>query len=74
MLASLNYEDIYKMPGDVSFLIDEMLRRSADKNSPFYRKIDQSRIGAAGTSLGANCHSHDPLSNLASVILASHLQ
>jgi predicted dienelactone hydrolase len=53
-VASLNYEDIYKMPGDVSFLIDEMLRRSADKNSPFYRKIDQSRIGAAGTSLGAN--------------------
>ena len=53
-VGNLNYEDIYKLPGDVSFLIDEMLRRDNDENSPFYGKIDQSRIGAAGTSLGAN--------------------
>jgi predicted dienelactone hydrolase len=49
----LNYADIVNIPGDVSFLIDEMLRRSADPSSPFYAKIDPTCIAAAGTSLGA---------------------
>ncbi len=49
----LNYADIVNIPGDVSFLIDEILKRSSDPSSPFYAKIDQARIGAAGTSLGA---------------------
>jgi predicted dienelactone hydrolase len=49
----LNFEDIVNIPGDVSFLIDEILKRSSDPSSPFYAKIDKACIGAAGTSLGA---------------------
>ena len=49
----LNFEDIVNIPGDVSFLIDEILKRSSDPSSPFYAKIDRACIGAAGTSLGA---------------------
>ncbi len=49
----LNYTDIVNIPGDVSFLIDEILKRSSDPSSPFYAKIDQTCIAAAGTSLGA---------------------
>ena len=51
--GSLNFGDIVNLPGDVSFLIDEILKRNADPSSPFYTKIDAARIGAAGTSLGA---------------------
>jgi predicted dienelactone hydrolase len=51
--ANLNYGDIVNIPGDVSFLIDEILKRNADPSSPFYAKIDETCIGAAGTSLGA---------------------
>jgi len=51
--GSLNYGDIVNLPGDVSFLIDEILKRSSDPSSPFYAKIDAACIGAAGTSLGA---------------------
>ena len=51
--GSLNFGDIVNLPGDVSFLIDEILKRNADPSSPFYAKIDAACIGAAGTSLGA---------------------
>ena len=50
---NLNFADIVNLPGDVSFLIDEILKRSSDPASPFYAKIDPACIGAAGTSLGA---------------------
>jgi predicted dienelactone hydrolase len=51
--GNLNFDDIGNIPGDVSFLIDEMLKRTADPSSPFFKKINESCIGAAGTSLGA---------------------
>ena len=51
--GNLNFEDIVNIPGDISFLIDEILKRSSDPASPFYAKIDPACIGAAGTSLGA---------------------
>jgi predicted dienelactone hydrolase len=51
--VNLNYGDIVNLPGDVSFLIDEILKRNSDPSSPFYAKIDEACIGAAGTSLGA---------------------
>jgi predicted dienelactone hydrolase len=51
--VNLNYGDIVNLPGDVSFLIDEIIKRNADPSSPFYAKIDEAYIGAAGTSLGA---------------------
>jgi predicted dienelactone hydrolase len=37
---------------DVSFLIDEMIRRSQDPNDPFYERIDEARIGVVGHSFG----------------------
>ena len=51
--GNLNYGDIVNIPGDVSFLIDEILKRNSDPSSPFYKKINEAYIGAAGTSLGA---------------------
>ncbi len=45
--------DVVNQPADVSFVITEMLRRSADASGPYRSLVDGSRIGAAGHSLGA---------------------
>ncbi len=39
-------------PGDVTFVIDEMLRRSADPASPFYFRIRPTGVGVVGHSFG----------------------
>ncbi len=44
--------DVVNQPGDVSFLINEMLALSADPANAFHGAIDPERIGATGLSLG----------------------
>jgi dienelactone hydrolase len=44
--------DYVNQPGDVSFVIDEVLRRSQRPESRLYRRIDTHHIGLAGHSLG----------------------
>jgi predicted dienelactone hydrolase len=51
--GGLSLLDYVNQPGDVSFVIDEMLRLNDDRNSPLYHNIDTHRIGVAGHSLGA---------------------
>lgn len=45
--------DLPQQPGDVSFLIDEVLARSHVPGDPFEGKVDNERIGIGGLSLGA---------------------
>jgi dienelactone hydrolase len=45
--------DYRNQPGDVSFVIDEMLRLAGDPSSPYDERIDPTRIGVGGLSLGA---------------------
>ena len=47
-----NLEDVVNQPGDVSFLIDQILAEGADPESPFAGRIDEARIATAGLSLG----------------------
>ena len=44
--------DIVNQPGDVSFLIDTMLKRNADPADALFATIDPKKIAVAGTSLG----------------------
>lgn len=44
--------DLLNQPGDVSFVIDEMLGASAAATGPLAGRIDPDRVGAAGLSLG----------------------
>jgi len=44
--------DIVNQPGDVSFLIDTMLKRNADPVDELFATIDPKKIALAGTSLG----------------------
>ena len=44
--------DIVNQPGDVSFLIDTMLKRNADPVDVLFATIDPKKIAVAGTSLG----------------------
>jgi pimeloyl-ACP methyl ester carboxylesterase len=44
--------DITNQPGDVSFLIDQMLARSKQPENLLYGRIDADRIAAVGLSLG----------------------
>lgn len=44
--------DVVNQPADVSFLIDSMLALNNDPQHPLHGKIDTSRIGATGISLG----------------------
>jgi predicted dienelactone hydrolase len=48
-----NLGDYLNQPGDVSFVIDEMLRLHRDPASPLYGLLRPHRIGVAGHSLGA---------------------
>jgi dienelactone hydrolase len=44
--------DYVNQPADVSFVIDQMLARSNEKNNPLARRVDSRHIGVAGLSLG----------------------
>jgi predicted dienelactone hydrolase len=44
--------DIPNQPGDLSFVVDEVLGLSADENDPLHGAVDPNRIGAAGHSAG----------------------
>ena len=46
------FADLGSQPGDISFVIDELLARSADETDPLYGTVDPARIGVAGLSLG----------------------
>ncbi len=46
--------DYVNQPGDMSFVISEMLRLNGDPASPLRGAIDPSRVGAAGHSLGGS--------------------
>jgi len=45
-------QDLPKLPGDMTFVIDEVLRLNADDRSPFRGAVDPARIGVAGHSMG----------------------
>ena len=47
-----NVDDVVNQPGDVSFLIDQLLALDADAGSNFSGTIDSDRIAVAGLSLG----------------------
>lgn len=44
--------DVVNQPGDVSFLIDTMLKRNADKTDALFNTIDAKKIAVDGVSLG----------------------
>jgi predicted dienelactone hydrolase len=44
--------DVVNQPGDVSAVIDQVLRLNNDANSLMYQRIDANNIGAMGLSLG----------------------
>jgi predicted dienelactone hydrolase len=46
--------DLANQPGDVSFVIDQLLAMSADTRSPFAGAVDATRIGVTGLSLGGS--------------------
>jgi dienelactone hydrolase len=48
-----NIFDYVNQPGDVSFLISQMLAQNKDPSSPLFHNIDTKDIGVAGHSLGA---------------------
>jgi dienelactone hydrolase len=50
--ATANIPDINNQPGDVSFVIDEMLRLNREPESRVYGRVDSDRIGIGGLSLG----------------------
>ncbi len=60
--------DIVNQPGDVSFLIDQMLAKSSLASDKFFGTVDGDRVAVAGTSLGGMTSSlvtyhrslHDP--------------
>jgi predicted dienelactone hydrolase len=44
--------DTPSQPGDVSFVLTQLLAQSSDPSSPLAHMVDDSRIGASGLSLG----------------------
>jgi predicted dienelactone hydrolase len=44
--------DIVNQPGDISFIIDTVLQRNADRSDSLYQTIDPDKIAVAGVSLG----------------------
>ena len=50
--ANGNVADVANQPGDVSFVIDEVLAANDDEASPLHGKVLADRIGVAGHSLG----------------------
>jgi predicted dienelactone hydrolase len=49
-----NTHDVPNQPGDVSFVLDELLARSADDTSELAGRFDADRIGASGLSKGGS--------------------
>lgn len=47
-----NIHDVPNQPGDVSFVLDELLALSADESSEFAGRFDPDRLGASGLSAG----------------------
>ena len=45
-------QDLPKLPGDMTFVIDQILRLNADDGSPLQGAVDPNRIGVAGHSMG----------------------
>lgn len=45
-------QDVVNQPGDVKFLIDQLLAASENANSALFQQVDADRIGALGLSLG----------------------
>ena len=45
-------DDVDNQPGDISFVIDEVLAASGDTEDPLYGAVDAEHIGVAGLSLG----------------------
>ena len=50
--ANDNVADVANQPGDVSFVIDQVLADNDDEASPLHGKVLTDRIGVAGHSLG----------------------
>jgi len=50
--ALTNAGDVVNQPGDVSFVIDEVLAAAEDPSSPLHGRVDPEAIGAVGHSLG----------------------
>ena len=46
------FADLADQPGDISFVIDQVLAASADEDDPLFGSIDPERIGVGGLSLG----------------------
>jgi len=44
--------DLPKLPGDITFVIDQILRLNADAASPLRGMVDPAHIGVAGHSMG----------------------
>ena len=51
--SPLAASDLRNQPGDVSFVIREVLRRNGDPLDPLYAQVDPERIGISGVSGGA---------------------
>ena len=51
-VAERNAGDVVNQPGDVSFVLTEMLRENRAPKSRLYRAIDRRNVGAAGLSMG----------------------
>jgi predicted dienelactone hydrolase len=51
--GGLNLLDFKHQPGDVSFVITQMLKQNSSPGSPVYQEIEHNRIGVMGHSLGA---------------------
>lgn len=47
-----NVHDVPHQPGDVAFVLDELLALSADASSEFAGRFDPNRLGASGLSAG----------------------
>lgn len=45
-------QDVINQPGDIQFLLDNMLNKEGEMGKQFSRYIDQNKIGAMGLSLG----------------------
>src|SRR5262249_18975147 len=44
--------DVWQQPGDMSFVLDQVLSLDHERGSRLYHAIDEHRIGAGGLSLG----------------------
>lgn len=56
-------QDVINQPADISFLIDKLEVWNKQTSSPFYQRLDMSRLGLVGVSLGgmaAILTSHHP--------------